>query len=76
MNLLVDIGNTRLKWAILQDGELVTGRALVNRQITRHELVEAWKMQMPPERLAIACVSSTPLLELVLSVAVELWPTD
>ena len=75
MNLLVDIGNTRLKWAVLQDGGFVTGRALVNRQITRHGLVEAWKMQTQPERLAIACVSSTPLLELVLAVVVELWPT-
>jgi type III pantothenate kinase len=75
MNLLVDCGNTRLKWAVLQDGGLDTGRALVNRQITRHELVEAWKIQTPPERLAIACVGSTPLLELVLAVAVELWPT-
>lgn len=75
MNLLVDIGNTRLKWAIFQDGVLITGHALVNQKITRHELVETWKMQTPPERLAIACVSSPPLLELVLAVAVELWPT-
>jgi len=75
MNLLVDIGNTRLKWAVLQDGRLITGHALVNQQITRHELVETWKMQTPPERLAIACVSKAPLLELVLAVAVELWPT-
>ena len=74
INLLVDSGNTRLKWALLQEGGLVTGHALVNQQITRHELVETWKMQTPPERLAIACVSSTPLLELVLAVAVELWP--
>jgi len=74
INLLVDIGNTRLKWALLQDGGLVTGRALVNQQITRHELVETWNMLTPPEHLAIACVSSSPLLELVLAVAVELWP--
>jgi type III pantothenate kinase len=74
MNLLVDIGNTRLKWAILQNGELITGLSLVNQQITRHKLVEIWQMPTPPERLAIACVSSTPLLELVLEVAVELWP--
>jgi type III pantothenate kinase len=58
----------------MQDGGLVTGRALVNRQITRHELVETWKMLTPPERLVIACVSRAPLLELVLAVAVELWP--
>ena len=75
MNLLVDIGNTRLKWAVLQDGRLDTGYALVNQQITRHGLIEAWKMLTPPERLAIACVSRAPLLDLVLAVAVELWPT-
>jgi len=75
MNLLVDSGNSRLKWAVMQDGGLVTGRALVNQQITRHELIETWKMLTPPERLVIACVSRAPLLELVLAVAVELWPT-
>jgi type III pantothenate kinase len=74
MNLLVDSGNTRLKWALLQDGGFVTGQALVNQQITRHELVETWNMLTPPEHLAIACVSSSPSLELVLAVAVELWP--
>ena len=74
LNLLVDMGNTRLKWAILQDGGLVTGHTLVNQQITRHGLIEAWSMPTSPERLAIACVSRAPLLERVLAVAVELWP--
>jgi len=75
MNLLIDSGNTRLKWAILQDGGLIASHALLNQQITRQQLIETWKLQPPPKRLAIACVSSTPLLELVLAVAVELWPT-
>jgi type III pantothenate kinase len=74
MNLLIDSGNTRLKWALLQDGGLITSHALLNQQITRQQLIETWKLQPPPKRLAIACVSSTPLLELVLAVAVELWP--
>jgi type III pantothenate kinase len=74
INLLVDSGNTRLKWALLQEGGLVTGYALVNQQLNRHELVETWNILTPPEHLAIACVSSSPLLELVLAVAVELWP--
>ena len=74
MNLLVDIGNTRLKWAVLQDDGLIPGRTLVNQHITRHELIETWKMPTPPERLAIACVSRAPLLELVQSVAIALWP--
>ncbi|MDD2659549.1 MAG: type III pantothenate kinase [Methylococcales bacterium] len=74
MNLLIDCGNTRLKWAILQNGGLIAGLALLNQQITRHKLVKIWKALTPPERLAIASVSSTPLLDLVLEVAVELWP--
>ena len=73
-NLLVDVGNTRLKWAVLQDSGLIPGLTLVNQHITRHELIETWKMPTPPERLAIACVSRAPLLELVQSVAIELWP--
>ena len=74
MNLLVDIGNTRLKWAVLQDNGLIPGRTLVNQHITRHALIETWKMPTPPERLAIASVSRAPLLDLVQSVAIELWP--
>ena len=75
MNLLIDSGNTRLKWAILQNDRLITSHALFNQQITRQQLIETWKLQPPPKCLAIACVSSTPLLELVLAVAIELWPT-
>ena len=73
MNLLIDSGNTRLKWAVLQNGELMSRHVLVNQQLTRHELIVAWK-GLTPERLAIACVSNAPLLELVRAVALELWP--
>jgi type III pantothenate kinase len=75
MNLLIDSGNTRLKWALLQNGRLIISHALVNQQITRQQLIEAWKLQPPPKRLAIASVSATPLLDLMLAVALELWPT-
>lgn len=74
MNLLIDSGNTRLKWAMLQEDGLFTSHALLNQQLTRQQLIAAWKHQSPPKRLAIACVGKVPLLELVLAVAVELWP--
>lgn len=74
MNLLIDMGNTRLKWAVMLDGRLIPGRALDNSQLNRHELVEIWKVQALPKRLVIACVSANLLLELVLAVADELWP--
>lgn len=75
MNILIDMGNTRLKWALLQAGQLGNRYTLVNRQIDRPELIKSWKPIAQPQRLALACVSSSALLELVLSVAVELWPT-
>ena len=74
MNLLIDIGNTRLKWAILQDDDLMSSHALVNDEITRHLLIALWKFQPLPEKLAIACVGSASLLELITEVAVVLWP--
>lgn len=74
MNILIDMGNTRLKWAPLQAGQLGRCHILTNRQIDRSELIKTWKPVAEPQRLAIACVSSGALLELVLSVAVELWP--
>lgn len=74
MNLLIDSGNTRLKWAVMQDGKLMPSQALLNQQLTRQKLIAAWKQLAQPERLAIAGVSKAPLLELVRTTAVELWP--
>lgn len=73
MNLLIDMGNTRLKWGITTGGQIITGRSLLNTRINRHELIELWKDIRPPRRLAVSCVSANRLLELVQSVAFELW---
>jgi len=74
MNLLIDIGNTRLKWGMTHAGRLIIGRALVNQQLKRGDLIELWKAISPPQRLAIACVSANWLADLVQSIAIELWP--
>ncbi|WP_333879253.1 type III pantothenate kinase [Methylobacter sp.] len=73
MNLLIDMGNTRLKWAVTTAGQIMTGSPLVNRRIDRDELVRLWKDIYRPRRIAISCVSANRLLELVQSVAHELW---
>jgi len=73
MNLLVDMGNTRLKWAVTKADQIVSGKIMVNHQLNRHDLVTTWKHLIAPQRLVIACVSNNELLELVLAVAVELW---
>jgi type III pantothenate kinase len=73
MNLLIDMGNTRLKWAVTTGGQLMTGQFLVNSRINRDELVRHWKGLYHPRRIAISCVSTHHLLELVLTVAQQLW---
>lgn len=76
MNLLIDIGNTRLKWAIANDLKIESGAPISNVELSRETLTCAWRnLTFPPERLAIACVGSFRLLELVLSVAKEIWPS-
>ncbi len=73
MNLLIDMGNTRLKWAVTTGGQIMTGQPLLNTRINRDKLIELWKGDYRPRRLAISCVSAYPLLELVQTVAQELW---
>jgi type III pantothenate kinase len=75
LNLLVDIGNTRLKWGIATDSQIITGRSFVNDRLERHELAKVWRDISPPQRLAVSCVSAKRLLELVQLVALELWPS-
>jgi len=72
--LLVDIGNTRVKWGINQDGEIISGRPFVHHQLEQKVLFEIWKDVCSPGCLAISCVSSKPLLDLVRTVALSLWP--
>ena len=73
MNLLIDMGNSRLKWATTAGGHIITGSPLFNARINRHELVDVWKGIRAPERIAVSCVTANRLLELVQSVAFELW---
>lgn len=89
MNLLIDIGNSRLKWGWSQPlpeavetampgrhtkrYRIVSGQPLPNARMTRQELINAWKVIPPPRRIAVSCVSADRLLKLVQSVAFELW---
>lgn len=74
MNLLIDMGNSRLKWGGAKGGQIITGQSLVNARINRQELIELWQDISRPRRIAVSCVSANQLLELVQSVALELWP--
>ncbi len=76
MNLLVDIGNTRLKWAVQQSGNLDSFGALVhNQEDFPTTLIASWRLLELPNCIYIACVSSTELKQLLASIIRQLWPS-
>ncbi|MGR9088399.1 MAG: type III pantothenate kinase [Gammaproteobacteria bacterium] len=74
MNLLIDIGNTRLKWGMAARDRIVSSSSLANTEISLQRLADVWSNCIPPRHVAIACVSSESIAGLVISAAHELWP--
>jgi type III pantothenate kinase len=74
MNLLIDMGNTRLKWAVGNNLDIVSGLPIANAEINRAALIQLWQDITPLDQLAISCVSNSQLFDVVISVASELWP--
>jgi type III pantothenate kinase len=74
VNLLVDIGNSRLKWAVSAQGGLTAGAAVPNHLLSEQHLAEVWKPLPSPDRLAISCVSARRFVGLIRSTANKLWP--
>jgi type III pantothenate kinase len=74
MNLLVDMGNSRLKWAISEQGQVPASGAINNTLLDSELLRQLWGKFEPPQQVGIACVSASPLLALVQKAATVLWP--
>lgn len=74
MSILIDIGNTRLKWAMFDNKQLDVGQVMINHEINHQKLIDVWKGIITPPQLICASVARNQLVKLVLSVATELWP--
>jgi type III pantothenate kinase len=74
MNLLIDMGNTRLKWATANKLDFIPGNPIANAEITRNALIQLWQACGTPNQLAISCVSNSQLFDVVISAANDLWP--
>lgn len=75
MNLLIDIGNTRLKWLLECEGRFEDLHAVDYRQpdfLTA--LQQAWQVIGAPENIAMACVSNQQILNRVRQLCLSLWP--
>lgn len=75
MNLLVDIGNTRVKWCIDKKGVINTGVAFEYRQVDLlPNLQQSWLKLETPQLLAISSVSSSKIAHIITSLAKKRWP--
>jgi len=74
MKLLIDIGNSRLKWATATDAQFTPGQPVDHAQIHSNQLITLWAALPKPEQIALACVSNKQLLSAVSTVAKQLWP--
>ena len=61
MKLLIDIGNTRLKWAIWDGVRLAPGNAIANGECAVERLIETWRGISGPESAWVASVADPSL---------------
>ncbi|QWF69642.1 type III pantothenate kinase [Methylomonas paludis] len=75
MNLLIDIGNSRLKWANEQAGCGLSVTVVDYRQTGYlADLREIWRSLTVPEHLLVASVAESAVTAEVLDLANSLWP--
>ena len=76
MDLLVDIGNSRVKWGY-NDNRLELGVPVIYQDCGfEARLFAAWRaLPKSPRRMAISCVASKAVLDQVKTIAMDLWPS-
>jgi len=74
MKLLIDIGNTRIKWA-LEEGEIIKNSIAIEHNKTDFiSLIrQAWAEIERPKKIVISCVSRKEIANQLVSVAESIW---
>jgi len=76
MNLLLDIGNTRIKWCVEQNEELGNESAIIHQQTDFIlQIQSAWLELETPSILAISSVTNKQIVDQLTALAETLWPT-
>ncbi len=74
MILLLDVGNTRIKWAQLVDTEVTPQHALVHQGVPAREWLDRlFRERFRPARVLIASVAGTQMTELLRTEAERKW---
>ncbi len=75
MILLLDIGNSRLKWALVDAGHIKTSVSMDYRQADFLDKLHAlWRSIDRPKQLAIATVAGHSISSSLIDLALALWP--
>lgn len=72
MNLLLDLGNSRLKWVCVENEQFSPVQSLTNSQLTCPTLISIWR-ELHPTNVAISCVGNTELLQIIMTTIEQLW---
>jgi type III pantothenate kinase len=73
MDLLVDIGNTRIKWALWQNGAMEEGASLSHINGKASGLEQAWARLPCPEQVRVASVAGGAVDHGVAAACEHLW---
>ncbi len=74
--LLVDSGNSRLKWALLDCNQLLPGPALASRGLREEALEELWGALAVPARVLIANVAGKEVAEVLRAFVRSRWSLE
>jgi type III pantothenate kinase len=72
VNLLLDLGNSRLKWSCVENEQFSPVQSLPNSQITDLTLISLWQT-LQPQKIAISCVGNAQLLQIITATIEQLW---
>ena len=75
MKLLIDIGNSRLKWATLNNHRIIAAQPVLHDQFIEEDLLRLWREMKPPDHIAISNVSSAEKTDYFKKLTSKLWPS-
>jgi len=74
MSLLIDIGNTRIKWALEEDDIIKNSIAIEHNKTDYISLIrQAWVEIERPKKIVVSCVSRKEILNQLIAVAENIW---
>ena len=74
MNLLIDMGNSRMKWGLHEHKDIIPGSPVLYSKSFKGQLLSLWEGIEHPQNIVISCVNEAGGLPMMQQVALQLWP--